>query len=148
VLFDKSEASNWALPWHQDRTIAVAERKDVEGFGPWTVKSGMHHVEPPPDLLARMITVRVHLDAVPSTNAPLLVAPSSHRLGRIPQTEISRIVERCGTTACVTEAGDLWIYSTPIVHASKAAQIPTRRRVLQVDYTNAELPGGLRWLGI
>ncbi len=126
----------------------MAERKDVEGFGPWTVKSGMHHVEPPPDLLAHLITVRVHLDAVPSTNAPLLVAPGSHRLGRIPQTEISRIVERCGTIACAAEAGDLWVYSTPIVHASQAAQMSTRRRVLQVDYMNAELPGGLRWLGI
>lgn len=148
LLFDKSAASNWSLGWHQDRTIVVAERHDVDGFGPWTVKSGMHHVEPPVDLLARMITVRAHLDAVPPTNAPLLVAPGSHCLGRIPQTDIARIVERCGTTACVAEAGDLWIYSTPIVHASGAAQIPTRRRVLQVDYTNAELPSGLQWLGI
>src|SRR5688572_21644472 len=37
ILFDKSEAANWALGWHQDRTICVAERREVEGFGPWTV---------------------------------------------------------------------------------------------------------------
>jgi len=30
-----------------------------------------------------MVTVRVHLDAVPGTNGPLLIAPGSHRRGRI-----------------------------------------------------------------
>ena len=35
ILFDKTASTNWGLPWHQDRTIAVAERIEVEGFGPW-----------------------------------------------------------------------------------------------------------------
>lgn len=35
ILFDKSGSANWALGWHQDRTIAVAGRRDVAGFGPW-----------------------------------------------------------------------------------------------------------------
>ena len=30
-----------------------------------------------------MVTLRVHLDPVPATNAPLLIAPGSHKLGRI-----------------------------------------------------------------
>src|SRR5262252_6578816 len=29
LLFDKTPGSNWALAWHQDRTIVVAERRDV-----------------------------------------------------------------------------------------------------------------------
>ena len=37
LLFDKTPASNWALSWHQDRTIAAKQRADVEGFCPWTV---------------------------------------------------------------------------------------------------------------
>jgi hypothetical protein len=41
ILFDKTRAMNWALGWHQDRTIAVAARIEVEGFGPWTVKNGI-----------------------------------------------------------------------------------------------------------
>jgi hypothetical protein len=73
VLFDKTAATNWSVAWHQDRTIAVMERVDVEGFGPWTVKSGLLHVAPLFDLLAGMLTLRVHLDPVPETNAPLLV---------------------------------------------------------------------------
>ena len=90
VLFDKTTATNWSVAWHQDRTIAVMERVDVEGFGPWTVKSGLLHVAPPFDLLAGMLTLRVHLDPVPETNAPLLVARGSHRLGRIAQQRYTR----------------------------------------------------------
>jgi hypothetical protein len=36
-LFDKSASRNWALGWHQDRTIAVRARIDTPGYGPWTV---------------------------------------------------------------------------------------------------------------
>src|SRR5688572_24410562 len=40
VLFDKSEEANWSTGWHQDRTIAVRERREVEGYGPWSIKGG------------------------------------------------------------------------------------------------------------
>ncbi|MGH6612899.1 phytanoyl-CoA dioxygenase family protein [Sphingomonas sp.] len=109
ILFDKTEATNWALGWHQDRTIVVRERHETPGFGPWTVKAGMTHVAPPADLLAGMVTMRVHLDDVPDTNAPLLIAPGSHRLGRIAESEIDAIVERCGTIACLAKRGDVWL---------------------------------------
>jgi ectoine hydroxylase-related dioxygenase (phytanoyl-CoA dioxygenase family) len=148
ILFDKTPASNWSLAWHQDRTIAVTERIEVDGFGPWTVKSGQLHVAPPFDLLAGMVTLRVHLDPVSPTNAPLLIAPGSHRLGRIAEAEVPNVVRRCGTFACVADAGDIWLYATPILHASEAALEPVRRRVLQVDFATGELPGGLKWLGV
>jgi len=148
ILFDKTHATNWSLAWHQDRTIAVERRIDIDGFCPWTVKSGLLHVAPPFDLLADMVTLRVHLDPVPATNAPLLIAPGSHRLGRIPEADVPRVVRQCGTFACLAEAGDIWLYATPILHASEAALKPTHRRVLQADYAIRELPGGLRWLGV
>jgi phytanoyl-CoA dioxygenase PhyH len=148
ILFDKTPATNWSLAWHQDRVIAVAERTEVAGFGPWTVKDGLLHVSPPFEVLAGMVTLRVHLDPVPATNAPLLVAPGSHRLGRIPAAEVPDVVRRCGTLACLADAGDIWMYATPILHASEAAAEPARRRVLQVDYAAGELPGGLKWLGV
>ncbi|SJZ31614.1 Phytanoyl-CoA dioxygenase (PhyH) [Enhydrobacter aerosaccus] len=148
LLFDKSAKNNWSLSWHQDRTIAVVERRDTEGFGPWTIKAGMPHVEPPAALQAAMITLRVHLDPVDENNAPLLVAPGSHRMGRIPQADIPLVVRHRGILTCPAEAGDVWIYSTPILHASEAAACPRRRRVLQIDYAATDLPGGLQWLGI
>jgi Phytanoyl-CoA dioxygenase (PhyH) len=145
ILFDKREANNWALGWHQDRTIAVKARKDVEGFGPWTVKGGTHHVAPPIELLERMITVRIHVDIVDEDNAPLLIAPESHRRGLIAERDIDAVVATCGQQACLAEAGDVWLYSTPILHASARAIRPRRRRVLQIDYSADDLSGGLEW---
>lgn len=148
LLFNKSAAANWSLAWHQDRTIAVAERVDTHGFGPWTVKAGLTHVAPPFALLERMITLRVHLDPVGPDNAPLLIVPGSHRLGRIAEPDITALVERHGTATCVAQRGDIWAYATPILHASEAAVKPSARRVLQIDYSGDDLPGTLEWLGI
>jgi hypothetical protein len=108
----------------------------------------MVHVEPPFDLLASMVTVRVHLDAVPETNAPLLVAPGSHKRGRIPASKIPEVVRQCGIITCLAAAGDIWLYATPILHASDAASgtkgirftsclpqppfTPTERAILQL----------------
>jgi ectoine hydroxylase-related dioxygenase (phytanoyl-CoA dioxygenase family) len=82
------------------------------------------------------------------SNAPLLIAPGSHKLGRIAENDIRETVQRCGTLACLAEAGDVWLYATPILHASEAATAPIHRRVLQVDFSLGRLPGGLEWLGV
>lgn len=148
ILFDKNAATNWALGWHQDRTICVRKRRDVAGFGPWTVKAGLLHVAPPFELLARMVTTRIHLDDVPHDNAPLLIAPGSHRFGLVREDRIEAVVAKCGVHACTALTGDAWVYATPILHASDAAAMPRRRRVLQVDYAGFGLPGGLEWSGI
>jgi hypothetical protein len=148
ILFNKTPKNNWALAWHQDRTICVKEPRKVAGFGPWTVKSGLHHVSPPFDLLTRMVTLRAHLDDVPEGNGPLLIAPGSHLLGRVSESGLDGVVKQCGTTVCLAEAGDVWLYATPIVHGSKAASKPGKRRVLQIDYAAELLPGGLQWLEV
>lgn len=148
ILFNKSAETNWSLAWHQDRTICVKEKRAAPGFGPWTVKSSMIHVAPPFDLLTRMVTLRAHLDDVPATNAPLLVAPGSHACGRVAVNDVDEVVRRCGTVTCIAEAGDVWLYATPILHASEAASAPTRRRVLQIDFAAEDLPHGLEWLGV
>ncbi len=148
ILFEKTEAKNWALGWHQDRTIAVKRRMAVSGYDIWTLKDGMTHVEPPFDLLAAMVTLRVHFDPVTESNAPLLIAPGSHKLGRISDGDIAEAVKECGVFVCQANAGDVWLYATPILHASKAASNPSHRRVLQVDYSALDLPSGLEWLGV
>jgi hypothetical protein len=148
ILFDKTEQTNWAVGWHQDRTIAVAEQRDVPGFGPWSVKSGVVHVEPPYAVFASMVTLRVHLDACDAENAPLLIAPGSHKLGRIAAADAAGVAERLGVEPCFAEAGDVWIYATGLIHASGRAHQPRRRRVLHVDYANIDLPDGLMWHGL
>jgi ectoine hydroxylase-related dioxygenase (phytanoyl-CoA dioxygenase family) len=148
ILFDKQPGANWALGWHQDRTIAVRSRKEVPGFGPWSRKAGIDHVEPPFEYIERTITLRAHLDACARDNAPLTIVPGSHRLGRIPVQDIEGVVSRHEAVVCLAEAGDVWIYATAILHASGAAKSPTHRRVLHVDYSNAQLPSGLEWFGV
>jgi hypothetical protein len=148
VLFDKTAARNWALGWHQDRTIVVEERADADGFGPWTLKAGLIQVEPPFAILEWMVTIRVHLDPVDATNAPLRIVPGSHRLGRLPEASIKHLVEDRGERECLANRGDVWLYATPIVHGSRAADPPRRRRVLQVDYAAVDLPAPLRWRGL
>ncbi|HEX8573351.1 MAG TPA: phytanoyl-CoA dioxygenase family protein [Allosphingosinicella sp.] len=147
-LFDKSAARNWALGWHQDRSIAVRERRDVPGFGQWTVKAGIPHCVPPIVWLERSLVLRVHLDPVGPGNAPLLIAPGSHRLGPVAEPDIAGVVERFGIQACFAEAGDVWAYATLILHASDRAASPARRRVLQLLYSADDLPGGLAWAGL
>lgn len=148
IFFDKSEANNWALGWHQDRTICVKQRHEAAGYGPWTTKQGLQHVQPPFEIIAGMITIRVHFDTVDTENAPLLVALGSHQMGLIPVSEIPAAVARCETLACTATIGDVWAYATPIVHSSERSRSLSRRRVLQVDYSGDDLPDPLRWLGI
>jgi ectoine hydroxylase-related dioxygenase (phytanoyl-CoA dioxygenase family) len=148
ILFDKTEATNWALGWHQDRTIVVRQRREAPGFGPWTIKSGLHHVAPPAEVLAGMVTLRVHLDPVPEDNAPLLIASGSHRLGMVPEAEVDTVVGRSEIGTCLAERGDIWLYHTLVLHASAASAKPARRRVLQVDYAATPLPHALEYLGV
>jgi hypothetical protein len=148
ILFDKTATGNWALGWHQDRVIAVKRRIAAEDYGPWSLKRGIQHVEPPFAVMAEMITVRLHLDPVDVANAPLRVALGSHRLGRIVDAKVDDVVVGSPTFTCLAERGDAWIYATPILHASSAAAEPRRRRVLQIDLARGGLPGGVEWLGI
>ena len=148
VLFDKGSENNWGLGWHQDRTVVVKARHEVEGFGPWSTKAGLQHVAPPFDVLEAMTTMRIHLDPVDEDNAPLLILPGSHRMGRLSEADVKVIADQTPAGVCLAERGDVWVYATPVVHASKPATRPSRRRVLQVDFAHAPLPGGLEWLGV
>lgn len=148
VYFDKNDTNNWALGWHQDRTIAVKERADIPGFGPWTVKQGILHVQPPYEVIADLRTIRIHLDPVPHENAPLLVAAGSHRLGWVAADKCREVAASALIIACLAEAGDVWIYHTPVLHASERSKPGRRRRVLQVDYAGKRLPAPLEWLGV
>jgi hypothetical protein len=148
ILFDKNDAANWSLGWHQDRTIAVRQRREVPGYRRWTIKQGLQHVEPPFAVIERMTTVRIHLDPVDEENAPLRVALGTHRLGPISDDRTDAVAETNRTFSCLAEAGDVWAYATPIIHSSHAAAPGRRRRVLQVDYSADRLRDGLEWLGI
>jgi hypothetical protein len=76
----------------------------------------------------------------------LLVIKGSHRLGRLTEVKVADLVVERDFTTHLAQRGDIWVYRTPIVHASaSAASGHAARRVLQLDYSSDSLPGGLRW---
>ena len=144
ILFDKTPDANWLVPWHQDLSIAVRERRYVPGFGPWSVKAGVHHVQPPGEILDQMLTVRIHLDACPAENGPLRVIPGSHR-SLLSPNELARRVNEESSVACCVEAGDALLMRPMLAHTSAPARIPAHRRVVHIEYAACELPGALEW---
>jgi hypothetical protein len=58
IFFDKTADANWKVPWHQDLTIAVCEKKETPGFTGWSTKAGIPHVQPPLPVLEELLTLR------------------------------------------------------------------------------------------
>jgi hypothetical protein len=145
LAFDKTAETNWGVPWHQDRTVAVKQRAEVDGFGPWSVKAGVPHVAPPQALLEAMFSLRLHLDDCGPDNGPLKIIPGSHRLGRLPVREVLDLGARGEATTCRAGAGDVLAMKALTVHASDPAITPAHRRVLHVDFSTADLPPPLEW---
>ena len=147
LFFDKTPTANWNLPWHQDVTVAVKERREVVGFGPWTLKAGIHHAHAPEELLARMITIRLHLDHCGPENGPMRVLPGSHAHGRLAPGEINRWAQRAGELAvdCLVPAGGAVLMRPLLLHASAAATAEGHRRVIHLEYAAEPLPEGLEW---
>lgn len=145
ILFDKTADANWAVPWHQDLNIAVEERRDVPGYGPWSTKAGVCHVVPPEDVLRAMVTLRLHLDDCGEDNGPLVVLEGSHRLGRIADDAIASVVgDAPGTTLCARR-GEVIAMRPLTLHRSPSARVAGHRRVFHVEYAAHALDGGLRW---
>jgi len=145
ILFDKTPEANWNVVWHQDLSITVRERQDVEGFGPWSEKAGVVHVQPPVRVLERMLTVRLQLDDCDETNGPLLVLPGSHRGGRLTACEIQRQRTLAPSVACPVPSGGALLMRPLLLHASSASQSPRHRRVIHLEYAAEPLPLGLQW---
>ena len=145
LFFAKTPGANWAVPWHQDRTIAVKERRDVDGYGPWSRKGGIVHVEPPVALLERMLALRLFVDDCGENDGPLEVAIGSHRLGRVPSGDVPHIAANSSVFTATGRAGDVLAMKALAVHRSKRAIAPSRRGTLHVDYALVDLPAPLEW---
>lgn len=145
ILFDKIAGANWKVPWHQDVTIAVQERIEAEGFGPWSTKADVLHVQPPARVLENMLSVRLHLDPCHAENGALRVLPGTHRQGRIPEDQIPAIREQSSEFTCESGLGGALLMRPLLLHASSPAQSPNHRRVIHFDFAAATLPNGLRW---
>jgi len=145
IYFDKSPEANWLVPWHQDLTLALKNQAEVPGFGPWTVKDGIPHVQPPVALLEKMLTLRLHLDPADETNGALKVLPGSHRHGRLSAERIQELREDSTEVLCRAAVGDALLMRPLLLHASGRATRPGHRRILHLEYAAFDLPTELAW---
>jgi len=144
IFFNKTRNSNWKVVWHQDLTIAVRERADVSGFGPWTMKAGILHVQPPPEVMSGLLAIRLHVDESGIDNGPLRVIAGSHRKGRLSAEQIANWNKETAVTCTVPKGGAL-VMRPLLLHASSSCVVPKSRRVIHLEFATAELPHGLDW---
>jgi hypothetical protein len=142
LYFDKPPGHSWALPWHKDYSIAVREHRESAHFTKPTYKAGVPHVIAPQFLLDRMLTVRIHLDAMTDENGPLRVIPGSHR----EYQQIDDSHPHAVTLHCL--AGDALLMRPLVTHASghSAPATLAHRRIVHLECAaDAELPDDLEW---
>lgn len=145
LFFNKSAEANWFVAWHQDVTIAVRERREVPGFGPWTVKDGVVHVQPLAELLARMLALRIHFDDADESNGALRIVSGSHRFGRLSAERVEELRSERPEVLCCVRTGDAVLMRPLALHASHRSTNPRPRRVLHLEFADFVLPGGLQW---
>ena len=146
LFFDKTPQANWPVLWHQDLSLAIAEQHELDGWGPWSTKAGVLHVQPPVPILEAMLAVRLHLDACSADNGPLRVLPGSHLLGRLRRDQIAAQRQAVDEIACEAQAGAALLMRPLLLHASSLARAPTHRRVIHIEFAPREiLPSPLAW---
>jgi ectoine hydroxylase-related dioxygenase (phytanoyl-CoA dioxygenase family) len=157
IYFDKHKDANWKVAWHQDLTIAVRERiaareridirerPHINGYGPWSLKAGIHHVQPPVSILENMLTLRIHLDHTDESNGALRVIPGTHRHGRLNASQIEYWRQHHHPITCTVPIGGALLMRPLLLHSSSTAPSPTHRRILHFEYSSSDLPSRLTW---
>jgi hypothetical protein len=145
IYFDKTAEANWKVAWHQDLTLALRERAEVPGFGPWSVKDGVPHAQAPANLLEQMLTIRLHLDDADASNGALRVLPGSHCHGRLSACQIQATRAKTPEVLCAAVAGDVLLMRPLLLHASSPSTNSRRRRILHIEYAGFAIPSPLAW---
>ena len=143
IYFDKPETSNWFVSYHQDLTISVDKKMDIENYGPWTVKQNQFAVQPPIDILENIFTIRIHLDDTDENNGGLKVVPKSHLKNIYRSETIDWTIEK--EEICKVPTGGLMIMKPLILHGSNKTTNNKKRRVVHIEFSNRELSKDLEW---
>ncbi len=143
IYFDKPENSNWFVSYHQDLTISVDKKLNIEGYGPWTTKHNQFAVQPPLSILQDNFTIRIHLDNTNQENGALKVVPTSHLKGIYRQETIDWSIETEKT--CEVKKGGVMIMKPLLLHSSGRTTNSEKRRVLHIEFSRSPLPENLNW---
>ncbi len=135
--------SNWFVAYHQDLTISVNKKIEIENFHNWTTKQNQFAVQPPKSVLESNFTIRIHLDKTTKENGALKVVNKSQKKGicRIENIDIKAETE----SYCEVESGGIMILKPLLFHASNKTTNNERRRVIHIEFSNKELPNVLKW---
>lgn len=143
IYFDKPEKSNWYVAYHQDLTISVDKKVELENFGPWTTKQNQFAVQPPLHILENIFTIRIHLDDTDENNGALKVVPQSHSKGIYRSETINWDIET--EDICYVEKGGIMIMKPLLLHGSNRTTNGKKRRVIHIEFSDKELPEELNW---
>ena len=120
--------------WHQDTALPLRLRREIPGWGPWSVKCGVLYAHAPAKALEGVVALRVHLDDSLPDNGPLRVLPGSHCLGVLSDAFIRDLASRVLPYECIVSRGGILIMRPLLVHASSKAVTDAPRRVLHIEY--------------
>ncbi len=135
TLFDKSFGANWLVVWHRDTALPLRVRRDVKGWGPWSVKEGVICAHAPAYALEQVLAIRIHLDHSNEQNGSLRVLPQTHTLGVLSDNAIHDLAQRIPAVDCHVAAGGVLLMKPLLVHSSSKAKSDTaHRRVLHIEY--------------
>jgi ectoine hydroxylase-related dioxygenase (phytanoyl-CoA dioxygenase family) len=138
TLFDKSPNANWLVVWHQDTALPLRERRELPGWGPWSVKEGVVYAHAPESALARVLALRVHLDDSTAENGPLRALPGTHTLGLLNDDEVHVLATKVSPVNCLVPRGGVLAMRPLLVHSSSKSLSQAARRVLHIEYSASE----------
>lgn len=145
TLFDKTAGANWGVFWHQDLSIAVQQKHQLDGYTAWTKKAGVPCVQPPTEVMAGMLAVRLHLDDCHAGSGALKVLPGTHRHDRLETADVDRLETTTQHVLCEVPAGGAVLMRPLLLHASSPMETAKSRRVIHFEYANCCLPAPLQW---
>jgi ectoine hydroxylase-related dioxygenase (phytanoyl-CoA dioxygenase family) len=134
TLFDKSPTSNWLVVWHQDTALPLRERREVPGWGPWSIKDGVNYAHAPATALEQVLALRLHLDDSVAENGPLRDLPRTHTLGVLSDDELHELSTQIPAIVCLVPRGGVLAMRPLVVHASSKSLSDAPRRVLHIEY--------------
>ena len=137
TLFDKSPDVNWLVVWHQDTALPLRQKHDLAGWGPWSIKAGIHYAHAPAQALTNVIALRVHLDDSGEDNGPLRVLPGTHTLGVLTDDSICRMASELTPINCVVPRGGVLAMRPLLLHSSSKSRTESPRRVLHIEYASS-----------
>jgi ectoine hydroxylase-related dioxygenase (phytanoyl-CoA dioxygenase family) len=134
TLLNKSPISNWLVAWHQDKALPLRERRELPGWGPWSVKDGVIYANAPASALSRVVALRLHLDDSTYENGPLRVLAGTHTMGVLSDYAIHGLSAQVTAVDCLVPRGGVLVMKPLIVHASSKSRSAMQRRVLHIEY--------------